>query len=84
MTTITEPTDPRYRRVLQAAADLKALLTGRPSRADIDGAVLSADDTWKKSLPGMLRASRTGQETALWAEAFESLREARAAVLRMR
>jgi hypothetical protein len=82
--TMTEPTDPRYKRVQQATLDLKSMLKTRPSEAEINGAISASDDCWKKSIGGMLQSSRLGEHTEAWAAAFEQLREAKSAVLGLR
>jgi hypothetical protein len=80
------PTDLRYKRLRQAIQDLQDVLAGQPSVTELDGAVVSSEDTWKKYLPGLLSASRAGLATDAWAAAFDQLRilRSRAAALRMR
>jgi hypothetical protein len=75
MKEMLEPTDGRYQRLLSGINEVKRILDAKTlTLGALNTAAEIAQETWVRNWPGLLEASRQGENTERWCERFEELR----------
>jgi hypothetical protein len=75
MKEMLEPTDGRYQRLLSGINEVKRILDAKTlTLGALNTAAEIAQETWVRNWPGLLEASRRGENTERWCERFEELR----------